>query len=112
MVINFDIPGNSKDYVHRVGRTARAGKTGRAVTLVTQYDVEIFQKIESLIGKKLVEYPIEDKHALILNDSVVEAGRQAAIEMKDAKYLKEDGADAEEQKDDGEANSDGLMFKK
>ena len=95
-----------------MGRTARAGKTGRAVTLVTQYDVEIFQKIESLIGKKLVEYPIEDKHALILNDSVVEAGRQAAIEMKDAKYLKEDGADAEEQKDDGEANSDGLMFKK
>ena len=46
VVINFDIPGNSKDYVHRVGRTARAGRTGRAVTLVTQYDVEIFQKIE------------------------------------------------------------------
>ena len=75
VVINFDIPGNSKDYVHRVGRTARAGRTGRAVTLVTQYDVEIFQKIESLIGKKLEEYPVEDKHALILNDSVVEAGR-------------------------------------
>ena len=56
VVINFDIPGNSKDYVHRVGRTARAGKTGRAITLVTQYDVEIFQKIEALIGKKLAEY--------------------------------------------------------
>ena len=42
VVINFDIPGNSKDYVHRVGRTARAGKTGKAVTLVTEYDVEIF----------------------------------------------------------------------
>ena len=50
VVINFDIPANSKDYVHRVGRTARAGKTGKAVTLVTQYDVEIFQKIETLIG--------------------------------------------------------------
>ena len=49
VVINFDIPANSKDYVHRVGRTARAGKTGKAVTLVTQYDVEIFQKIETLI---------------------------------------------------------------
>lgn len=50
VVINFDIPANSKDYVHRVGRTARAGRTGKAVTLVTQYDVEIFQKIEALIG--------------------------------------------------------------
>ena len=58
-----------------MGRTARAGKTGRAVTLVTQYDVEIFQKIEALIGKKLEEYPVEDKHALILNDSVVESQR-------------------------------------
>lgn len=112
VVINFDIPGNSKDYVHRVGRTARAGKTGRALTLVTQYDVEIFQKIESLIGKKLVEYPVEDKHALILNDSVVEAGRQAAIEMKEAKFLKEDEAAGDEAKDDGEANADGQMFKK
>ena len=111
VVINFDIPGNSKDYVHRVGRTARAGRTGRAVTLVTQYDVEIFQKIESLIGKKLEEYPVEDKHALILNDSVVEAGRQAAIEMKEAKYLKEEEAVGDE-KDDGEANADGQMFKK
>lgn len=75
VVINFDIPGNSKDYVHRVGRTARAGRTGRAITLVTQYDVEIFQKIEALIGKKLAEYECEDKHALVLNDSVVESMR-------------------------------------
>ena len=41
-VINFDIPQHSKDYVHRVGRTARAGKTGKAITFVTQYDVETF----------------------------------------------------------------------
>ena len=42
LVMNFDVPSNSKDYVHRVGRTARAGKTGRALTIVTQYDVETF----------------------------------------------------------------------
>ncbi len=75
VVINFDIPANSKDYVHRVGRTARAGKTGKAVTLVTQYDVEIFQKIETLIDQKLPEYQVEKKHALILYDSVTEAQR-------------------------------------
>ena len=101
VVINFDIPGNSKDYVHRVGRTARAGKTGRAITLVTQYDVEIYQKIEALIGKKLAEYQVQDKHALVLNDSVVESLRQAAIEMKEAKYLREEEND-KDTKDDGE----------
>lgn len=110
-VINFDIPGNSKDYVHRVGRTARAGKSGKAITLVTQYDVEIFQKIEQLIGRKLEEYPCENKHALILNDSVIESMRQATIEMKDSKYLKDTEA-GEDDKDDAEAEQDKDMFKK
>ena len=37
----------------RVGRTARAGKTGRSVAFVTQYDVEAYQRLEALIGQKL-----------------------------------------------------------
>ena len=41
---NFDLPPDSKTYVHRVGRTARAGKAGVAISLVTQYDVEIYQR--------------------------------------------------------------------
>ena len=36
VVVNYDVPINSKDYVHRVGRTARAGRSGRSLTLVTQ----------------------------------------------------------------------------
>ena len=36
VVLNYDVPTNSKDYVHRVGRTARAGRSGRSLTLVTQ----------------------------------------------------------------------------
>jgi ATP-dependent RNA helicase DDX47/RRP3 len=36
VVINYDVPTNSKDYVHRVGRTARAGRSGRSLTFVTQ----------------------------------------------------------------------------
>jgi len=48
-----------------------------------------------------VEYPVENKHGLILYDSVMEAQRQATIEMRDTKFLKEDGTDAQ---DDGEQN--------
>lgn len=39
LVINYDLPRVAKDYVHRVGRTARAGRRGRSLTFVTQYDI-------------------------------------------------------------------------
>jgi superfamily II DNA/RNA helicase len=55
MVLNFDIPSHGKDYIHRVGRTARAGKSGRSVSFVTQYDVEAYQRLETLIEQKLPE---------------------------------------------------------
>ncbi|ETO25334.1 hypothetical protein RFI_11804 [Reticulomyxa filosa] len=46
VVVNYDLPIRSKDYIHRVGRTARAGRDGIAINVVTQYDIETFQKIE------------------------------------------------------------------
>ncbi len=49
MVINYDVPGDAEDYVHRVGRTARAAKTGEAITLINGDDVQRFHKIERLI---------------------------------------------------------------
>jgi len=49
MVINYDVPHDAEDYVHRVGRTARVNMKGEAVTLVTPKDMEKFKKIESLI---------------------------------------------------------------
>ena len=52
VVINFDLPGHGKDYIHRVGRTARAGRSGKAIAMVTQYDVEVYQRLEGLLGKE------------------------------------------------------------
>jgi ATP-dependent RNA helicase DDX47/RRP3 len=83
IVINFELPKNCKDYVHRVGRTARAGRSGRSISFVTQYDVEQFQKIEALIGRTLEEYSeITEEAALAHHERVLEALRTAHIEMK------------------------------
>ena len=78
LVINYDVPQNSKDYVHRVGRTARAPRSRLAVTLVTQYDVELYQKIERLIGKRLEAYAAPEEAVLLMNERVNEAQRLRA----------------------------------
>jgi ATP-dependent RNA helicase DDX47/RRP3 len=82
-VINFDIPTHSKDYIHRVGRTARAGRSGKSITLVSQYDVELVQRIESVIGKKMELWPTDSEQIALLKERVGEAGRVAVNELKD-----------------------------
>ncbi|CAK8562121.1 unnamed protein product [Lathyrus sativus] len=77
MVINYDIPSNSKDYIHRVGRTARAGRSGVAISLVNQYEMEWFLQIDKLIDKKLPEYPTQPEKVLLLEERVGEAKRLA-----------------------------------
>lgn len=52
-VINFDVPHHPEDYVHRIGRTARAGRKGIAISLVTPHDAELIRSIERLIGTRL-----------------------------------------------------------
>lgn len=83
IVINYGIPQNSKDYIHRVGRTARAGRAGKAITFITQYDVEFFQRIEQMIGIKMKEWVIAEEDILLLMEKVEEVGRAAAMEMKE-----------------------------
>jgi ATP-dependent RNA helicase RhlB len=69
MVVNFDLPTEAENYVHRIGRTARAGKSGKAVSLVTEQDVYELPAIERYIGKKIPskiaiqDYYAEDKSA-------------------------------------------------
>ncbi|GFF56856.1 ATP-dependent rRNA helicase rrp3 [Aspergillus udagawae] len=82
VVLNFDLPTDSKTYVHRVGRTARAGKSGVAISFVTQYDVEIWLRIEGALGKKLNEYELEKDEVMVLAERVGEAQRHAIMEMK------------------------------
>ena len=58
-VFNYDVPFNPEDYVHRIGRTGRAGATGVAVTLVTRHDQRLMGELEKLLGRKIEVEPIE-----------------------------------------------------
>jgi len=61
LVINYDVPRDPEDYVHRVGRTARAAKKGMAITFVNEKQMREFGRIESLIGYEVKKMPLPDK---------------------------------------------------
>jgi len=58
LVINFDVPGDAEDYIHRVGRTARAESTGVALTFISPADKRKFRNIEQLIGNEVKKLPM------------------------------------------------------
>ncbi|MEX2231491.1 MAG: DEAD/DEAH box helicase [Cyclobacteriaceae bacterium] len=58
LIVNYDTPHDAEDYVHRIGRTARAEKTGTAITFVNEKDHWKFQKVEKLIGNEIVKLPL------------------------------------------------------
>lgn len=58
MVINYDVPHDVEDYVHRIGRTARADKAGVAITLVSDDDMYYFQQIEKFLEKRITKNPL------------------------------------------------------
>jgi ATP-dependent RNA helicase RhlE len=58
LIINYDVPGDAEDYVHRVGRTGRAKSTGVALTLINEADMQKFASIERLIERELIRIPL------------------------------------------------------
>eukprot|EP00227_Mantoniella_beaufortii_P018351 CAMPEP_0197579542 /NCGR_PEP_ID=MMETSP1326-20131121/3533_1 /TAXON_ID=1155430 /ORGANISM="Genus nov. species nov., Strain RCC2288" /LENGTH=554 /DNA_ID=CAMNT_0043143049 /DNA_START=74 /DNA_END=1738 /DNA_ORIENTATION=+ len=82
LVINHDVPIVPRDYIHRVGRTARAGRGGRAITLVSQYDIALIHQIEELTGVEVVEVPgLEEAEVLKDITRVFAARRGAKMKM-------------------------------
>ena len=55
LVVNYDVPGDPEDYVHRIGRTARADTTGEAITFINEKDQGKFSRIEELIGREIMK---------------------------------------------------------
>ena len=61
LIVNYDVPPDPEDYIHRIGRTARADKTGTAITFINPRDQRSFFDIESLIGKEIPKLELPTK---------------------------------------------------
>jgi ATP-dependent RNA helicase DDX49/DBP8 len=88
MVLNYDMPAQAEDYVHRVGRTARAGRGGWALSFVTQYENEILRCIEGTIGHELEPFTVKEDD---VNEPVTQvfAARKAAKLAIEAAKMRE-----------------------
>lgn len=100
----------SADYIHRVGRTARAGRGGAALTFVSQYDIEVFKSIEETVGREMNLFDIEETAVLELLKGVNAAKRMAKIRLEDFQLTKKvvkrkRGADDDD--DDADGNDGG-----
>ena len=93
LIINYDVPRNPDDYIHRVGRTARAGKKGEAITMVGQRDVSLFLAIETRIGAKMKAF--EEKgvniETRVVRDALKDVGerkREALLSIDEGRDVK------------------------
>jgi ATP-dependent RNA helicase DDX49/DBP8 len=81
VVLNYDVPRDPADYVHRVGRTARAGRTGLAITLVGARDVGLVQAIEERVGTRMAEWVAEGDEVVNVETRVVRDGARVLREV-------------------------------
>ena len=105
LVVNLDLPRVAEDYVHRVGRTARAGKKGRTLALVTQFDVEILQGIEEYMGLKLIASDeVTEEEVVPLLNGVSKATRLAQLKMLESGFDEKDAGRKEMRASKGKKN--------
>jgi ATP-dependent RNA helicase DDX49/DBP8 len=92
LVVNYDVPRDPDDYIHRVGRTARAGRSGDAVTFVGQRDVDLIHAIEERVGRPLVAWTEEgvNLETRVIRDAlklVGEKKREALLEVEEQREV-------------------------
>ena len=88
-----DISENKKTYIHRVGRTARAGRSGQAVTIINQYSIQIYQELEAFLKIKLEAFGgykngYDDGEVELLKTRVQPAIREGKVQIKEADLKK------------------------
>jgi superfamily II DNA/RNA helicase len=90
IVINYDVPHDCDDYIHRIGRTARAGTTGRAITFVSEEDQPFFKQIEDFIEQDVPKIAVPE-----------ELGEAPAYEPKKEKEKKGEGRNKQKKNNNG-----------
>ena len=93
LVVNYDIPRDPDDYIHRVGRTARAGRVGTSVSFVGQRDVDLIHAIEGRVGKDMDEYEEEGVNieTRVIRDAlkpVTEKKREAMLQIEEGRDVR------------------------
>ncbi|PNS20067.1 ATP-dependent RNA helicase DBP8 [Sphaceloma murrayae] len=93
VVINYDLPRDSDDYIHRVGRTARAGRAGTSVSFVGQRDVELVKSIEERVGEEMMAYEEEgvNVETRVVRDAlgtVTEKKREALLAIEEGRDVR------------------------
>ncbi|KAJ3366699.1 hypothetical protein GGF32_003343 [Allomyces javanicus] len=88
LVINFDVPACATDYIHRVGRTARAGRGGMALSVVCERDVDVILNVEAKMGAKLGKYDVDDDEVAKLEflNEVNVAKREALMHLEETGF--------------------------
>lgn len=118
MVINYDVPHDSEDYVHRIGRTARAERDGAAITLVSDEDIPYFKQIEKFLGKEVEKNQLPDGmegpdyNATVRKGSSAKSRRRKDREQtahKDSKSRSRRNSARNGQADNGQQNKQGEM---
>ncbi|KAK9510630.1 hypothetical protein O3M35_005371 [Rhynocoris fuscipes] len=87
LIINYAVPVTIKDYIHRVGRTARAGKTGYAITLVTPNEIQLLKDIEDGINTKLLEFTIKSKDVAKIFTQISVTKGECEIKLEECKFF-------------------------
>ena len=82
-VFNFDVPLNLEDYVHRIGRTGRAGKRGKAITICFDREKPVIEKIEKLIKKKLDKQYFYQKDTVASSDSLSSKSAEKIVKSEE-----------------------------
>lgn len=87
VVLNFDLPKIAADYVHRVGRTARAGRSGRSLSFITPHDVELLHTIEEYTTIKLVaSVEISEEDIIPLLNPVAKAMKLSSMKLMETGF--------------------------